>query len=128
MSALHRSRRFLVPVAATVLLLAGCGTDRFLSGAVRYSCDNGVQVTVRPDGSAVVRSGRGEDLLLRDAGGVGPLQQVFSNPQMRFETGLGAAGTRGRIEGMVPNRNAGCVRTGGALPQTMMAPYTPPQH
>ena len=89
--------------------LAGCASsDREILGAQHFTCDNGVTAIVRRDGTVTVQAGRGPEMLLRDAGGATPSQAVYSNAQMRLETGLGPDGRAGRIEGMVPNRSARC--------------------
>ena len=95
-------------LAGLVMVLAGCVADGPLTGAVHYQCDNGVTAVVRRDGSVTVQAGRGPELLLRDAGGTTAQQVVYSNSQMRLETGLGADGHSARIEGMVPNTSARC--------------------
>jgi hypothetical protein len=93
-------------------LLSGCATGPFANhfSGTGYSCDNGVTVAVKSDGSATLQTGRGAVVLLRDAGGVGPQQAVYSNPQMRFETGLAPGGNGAFLEGLVPNNSARCTR------------------
>ena len=57
-----------------------------------YQCSQGLQFTVRfVNDTAVLKGARGDDVLLRDAGGQGA-QTVYSNPRMRAEFGLGANG------------------------------------
>ena len=104
-------------LAATALvtgsaLLSGCATGPFANhfSGTGYTCDNGVTVAVKSDGSATLQTGRGAMVLLRDAGGVGPLQAVYSNPQVRFSTGLAPDGTGALLEGLVPNGGARCSR------------------
>lgn len=97
-------------VLTSVTLLAGCGSNpmaKYFAGSP-YQCDNGVTVAVRDDGSATMQTGRGSERLLRDAGGVGPAQAVYSNPQVRFSTGLPPDGRGAELEGMVPNGKARC--------------------
>jgi len=94
-------------------LLAGCSTGplaRYFPTTADYRCDNGVSVAVDRDGKATLQTGRGAVVLERDAGGVGPEQAVYSNPDMRFETGLPPDGRGANLEGMVPNRKARCSR------------------
>ena len=103
-------RRWLAAAGmAGALVLGGCASsDRAILGAQHYRCDNGVKAVVRRDGTVTVQAGRGPEMLLRDAGGETPSQAVYSNAQMRLETGLGPDGRGGRIEGLVPNRSARC--------------------
>ncbi|WPB57190.1 hypothetical protein [Xylophilus sp. GOD-11R] len=106
-------RAALAGLCATAALLSGCATGPFANNfaGTAYSCDNGVAIRVKEDdGSAMLQTGRGAEALLRDAGGVGPEQVVYSNPQVRFETGL-PPDTRGAsLEGAVPNGRARCWR------------------
>ena len=84
------------------LSIAGCAVDSSRpqkAEADRYRCENDVGFTVRfasdkAGESAVVNSNRGYEVLLRDAGGLTPTQTVYSNPRMRAEFGLGAAGNQ----------------------------------
>jgi hypothetical protein len=83
-----------VMTLAGMAALAGCAGMK--SGAASatplYRCEQGMQFTVRfVDDTAVLEGPRGEDILLRDAGGQGA-QTVYSNPRMRAEFGLGAGG------------------------------------
>lgn len=57
---------------------------------VPYACDNGLTVHARFGEGAVTVSGlpQGEEVLLRDAGGVTPEQTVWSNEHLRAEFGL----------------------------------------
>ncbi len=103
-------------LVSSALALAGCTTTNPLApyfGGAPYQCDNGVTVAVRDDGSATLQSGRGGERLLRDAGGIGA-QKVYSNPNVRFTTGLPPDGRGAFLEGMVPNGGAQC-STGRAL-------------
>jgi hypothetical protein len=79
---------------AGALALTGCaGMNSGGSSELPvYRCDQGLQFTVRfVDDTAVLKGARGDDVLLRDAGGQGA-QTVYSNPRMRAEFGLGASG------------------------------------
>lgn len=78
----------------------------------RYRCDQNFDFTVRfTDDSAVIDAGaRGNDVLLRDAGGVTPQQTVYSNPRVRAEFGLGAAGREAILRYLSPQLVANCVR------------------
>ena len=82
-------------------------------GAVpHYRCDQGVEFTVRfEDDTAIVDAGpRGNDVLLRDAGGATPQQTVYSNPRMRAEFGLGAAGRDALLHYAQPPLSVHCLR------------------
>ena len=58
-----------------------------------YRCEYNISFTARfVDDTVILDGTRGYDVLYRDAGGVGPLQSVFSNPRMKAEFGLGASG------------------------------------
>ena len=59
---------------------------------------------------------RGNDVLLRDAGGMTPQQTVYSNARMRAEFGLGASGREAILR--YPGAAAG-----GALRERLSAPY-----
>jgi len=99
-------------LSASAALLSGCATGPFVnhSAGTRYSCDNGSEIVVRSDGSATLQGGRGTVVLLRDAGGVGPAQAVYSNPQVRLETGLGDDARGAQIVGLVPGGGARCTQ------------------
>ena len=78
-----------IGVAGMAAALAGCAGPSALELS-RYRCDGGMEFTVRfADGTAIVKGARGDDVLLRDAGGQGA-QRFYSNPRMRAEFGLGA--------------------------------------
>lgn len=84
-------RMAVVMALAGSAALAGCaGMSRGgLAGTPLYRCDHGLQFTVEfVDDTAVLKGARGDDVLLRDAGGEGA-QTVYSNPRMRAEFGLG---------------------------------------
>ena len=73
----------LVGVAA----LAGCAGMKSggPSDASVYRCEQDLQFTVMfANDTAVLKGARGDDVLLRDAGGQGA-QTVYSNPRMRAE-------------------------------------------
>ena len=79
---------------AGVAALAGCAGMKSSdpSALPLYRCEQDLQFTVRfVDDTAVLKGARGDDILLRDAGGQGT-QTVYSNPRMRAEFGLGASG------------------------------------
>jgi hypothetical protein len=80
--------------------------------AVHYRCDRDIEFTVRfGDDSALVASPkRGSELLLRDAGGVTPQQAVYSNPRLRAEFGMGAAGREAELQYLPESQVAHCRR------------------
>jgi hypothetical protein len=80
----------------------------------RYRCDQNFDFSVRfTDDSAVVDAGsRGNDVLLRDAGGVTPQQTVYSNPRLRAEFGLGASGSEAILRYLAPQLVVNCVKEG----------------
>ena len=87
----HAGRQVAVWIglAGMAAALAGCAGPSALELS-RYRCDGGMEFTVRfADGTAIVKGARGDDVLLRDAGGQGA-QRFYSNPRMRAEFGLGA--------------------------------------
>ena len=62
------------------------------SGLPLYRCEQGLSFTVKfVDDTAVLTGARGDDVLLRDAGGEGA-ETVYSSARMRAEFGLGASG------------------------------------
>ena len=78
----------------------------------RYRCDQNFDFSVRfTDDSAVIDAGsRGNDVLLRDAGGVTPQQTVYSNPRLRAEFGLGANGREAILRYLAPQLVVNCVK------------------
>jgi hypothetical protein len=78
----------------------------------RYRCDQNFEFSVRfSDDSAVIDAGsRGNDVLLRDAGGVTPQQTVYSNPRLRAEFGLGANGGEAILRYLAPQLVVNCVK------------------
>jgi hypothetical protein len=78
----------------------------------RYRCDQNFEFSVRfMDDSAVIDTGsRGNDVLLRDAGGVTPQQTVYSNPRLRAEFGLGAGGREAILRYLSPQLVVNCVK------------------
>ena len=100
------------------LAIAGCAVDSSptqKAEADRYRCENDVGFTVRftsdnKGDSAVVNSNRGYEVIYRDAGGVTPSQTVYSNPRMRAEFGLGAAGNQAILRYLLQPVVVRCVR------------------
>jgi hypothetical protein len=99
-----------VPAAPTAP--GGTPSSAASAGLPHYKCDQGIEFTVRFfDDTAVVDAGpRGNDVLLRDAGGTTPQQTVFSNARMRAEFGLGADGREALLHYASPALQARCVR------------------
>ena len=99
---------------AGVAALAGCagltdGTSLTSANPV-YRCEQGLQFTVRfVNDTAVLKGARGDDVLLRDAGGQGE-QTVYSNPRMRAEFGMGANGREAMLQYLQQPLTARCVR------------------
>ena len=95
----HRGKQVAgwVTLAGMAAALSGCagvggGAEPPMPELSRYRCDGGLAFTVRlTGGTAILKGARGDDVLLRDAGGQGA-QTVYSNPRMRAEFGLGASG------------------------------------
>ena len=83
-----------------------------VSTVPRYRCDQGIEFTVRfSDDTEVLDAGsRGNDVLLRDAGGATPQQTVYSNARMRAEFGLGAAGREALLRYAAPPLSVHCVQ------------------
>lgn len=79
---------------AGLAALAGCAGPGAAPSAASslYRCSQGQQFRVSfPDDSAALKGPRGDELLLRDAGGQGA-QKVYSNARLRAQFGLGANG------------------------------------
>ena len=98
--------------SAGALALAGCAGMK--SGAPSdmpaYRCEQDLQFTVRfVNNTAVLKGARGDDVLLRDAGGQGA-QTVYSNPRMRAEFGLGANGREAVLQYLLQPLVARCMR------------------
>ena len=105
-----RAAAWLLLLAAGAVL-TGCASGNPFSFDVPYRCDNGLTLSLNSrDDSVVMQGGRGSQLLLRDAGGVGD-QAVYSNPEARLITGLGPDGRNAELEGMIPNSRARCTRS-----------------
>ncbi len=82
-------------MAVAVLLLTGCAAGNLGSSPPdqRYRCEQGIEFSVKfVDDSALIDSTRGYHVLLRDAGGQGAGQTVYSNSVVRAEFGLGGTG------------------------------------
>ena len=100
---------------AGVAALAGCagptgGGPLATSASPVYRCEQGLQFTVRfVNDTAVLKGARGDDVLLRDAGGQGE-QTVYSNPRMRAEFGMGANGREAMLQYLQQPLTARCVR------------------
>ena len=95
---------------AGMAALAGCaglaGGPSATGSAPVYRCDQGLQFTVRfVSDTAVLKGARGDDILLRDAGGQGG-QTVYSNPRLRAEFGMGAGGREATLQYLQPQQLA----------------------
>lgn len=81
--------------------LSGGGPSAASSGPA-YRCDQGLRFSVRfVNNTAVLKGARGDDVLLRDAGGQGA-QTVYSNARLRAEFGLGAGGREATLQYLPP--------------------------
>ena len=89
---------------------AAASAPSHVAGLPHYRCDQGIEFSVRfADDTAVLDAGgRGNDVLLRDAGGATPQQTVYSNPRMRAEFGLGTSGREALLHYAQPPVTAHC--------------------
>lgn len=97
---------------AGVAALAGCVAMKSgeLPKLPLYRCEQGLQFTVRfVNDTAVLKGARGDDVLLRDAGGQGA-QTVYSNPRLRAEFGAGASGREAVLQYLQQPLVARCLR------------------
>ena len=100
-------------MSLALVLLAGCATGNFGSSSTgqRYRCEQGIEFSVKfVDDSALIDSSRGYNVLLRDAGGQGEGQTVYSNAVVRAEFGLGASGREAVLRYPLLPLVARCVR------------------
>ena len=103
-------RASMVICSAAVLALAGCAARDFQTPGPLYRCEHGIDFRVKfIDDTAVLDSGTGSDVLLRDAGGQGT-QTVYSNPRLRAEFGAGAGGQEAVLQYLQQPLVARCVR------------------
>lgn len=94
---IHRSASPEPPVSAS-------------SGSPVYACEQNLQFSVRfVNDTAVLKGARGDDVLLRDAGGQGE-QTVYSNPRLRAEFGLGAGGREAVLQYLQQPLMVRCLR------------------
>jgi hypothetical protein len=99
---------------AGLATLAGCagltGGNSSGGSATAYRCGQGMQFNVRfVDNTAVLQGPRGDDVLLRDAGGQGA-QTVYSNARLRAEFGLGEGGRQAALHYLGQPLVARCLR------------------
>jgi hypothetical protein len=101
-----------VAALAAAAALAGCAATKG-DGALAlplYHCEQGMQFSVSfVDDAAVLKGARGDDVLLRDAGGQGA-QTVYTNARLRAEFGLGASGREAMLQYLQPPLVVRCVR------------------
>lgn len=83
-----------------------------VAGLAHYRCDQGIEFTVRfrNDTALLDSVSRGNEVLLRDAGGLGPQQSVYSNARLRAEFGLGASGREAILRYLAPALVTHCMR------------------
>lgn len=92
-------------------VLAGCAGVGAAPGQPVYRCDNGLEFTARFVDDSVVLKGAGvEDVLLRDAGGQGEQQPVFSSARLRAQFGLGASAREALLQYAAPPLAVRCQR------------------
>ena len=97
---------------AVAAALAGCAVVKVDEAGApqRYRCDNGLRFGVSfANDAARLTGARGDDVLLRDAGGQGA-QTVYSNPRLRAEFGLGASGGEAALHYLQPPLSTRCQR------------------
>ena len=83
--------RSLATLSALAMLSACSGFGG--SAGPHYRCEHGIEFNVKfVDNTAILSGSGGHDVLLRDAGGQGEKQTVYTNPRMRAEFGLGSSG------------------------------------
>lgn len=117
----HSGKRMACAMAlAGLAALAGCaGMNRSApsgppvsasSGPPVYACEQNLKFSVSfANDTAVLKGARGDDVLLRDAGGQGA-QTVYSNPRLRAEFGLGASGREAVLQYLQQPLMARCLR------------------
>ena len=108
-----RQRITALIAVAGALALTGCAGMN--SGAApddmqAYRCDQGLTFSVSfVNDTAVLKGARGDDVLLRDAGGQGA-QTVYSNPRLRAEFGMGEGGRGAALQYLKQPLSARCQR------------------
>ncbi len=110
----HARQRITALIAvAGALALTGCvGMNSGATpGMQAYHCDQGLQFSVSfVNDTAVLKGARGDDVLLRDAGGQGA-QTVYSNPRLRAQFGLGQGGREAALQYLKQPLSARCQRS-----------------
>jgi len=107
MNKLLRKRMASCLLLAGAAALAGCagltgGGPPATASTPVYRCDQGLKFTVRfVNDTAVLKGARGDDVLLRDAGGQGA-QTVYSNARLRAEFGVGEGGREAVLQYLQP--------------------------
>ena len=112
MKKLSGQRAATLMALAGAAALAGCagtkGGDS--SGWLVYECAQGKPFSVRfINDTAVLKGARGDEVLLRDAGGQGE-QTVFTNPHLRAEFGFGTDGREATLYYQHPPLMVRCQR------------------
>lgn len=94
-----------VPAPAASPAAVPIAPDASPTDGTRYACDTGITVSARFGDGAVTVSGlpAGEEVLLRDAGGVTPEQTVWSNERLRAEFGLPPGGEGAELQVLQPS-------------------------
>lgn len=104
------NRVALAAVPLLALLVSGCAGLGSGADGPHYRCEHGIEFNVKFADDSAVLTGRGHDVLYRDAGGQGPNQSVYSNPRMRAEFGLGSSGREAIVRYPLLPLVARCVR------------------
>ena len=93
---------FLLTLAGAAALAGCAGLTGSRPSAQVYRCAQNLQFAVSfVNDTAVLKGARGDDVLLRDAGGQGA-QTVYTNPRMRAEFGLGSSGREALLQYVPP--------------------------
>ena len=108
-----RQRITALMAVAGALALTGCAGMNSGASPDRqaYRCDQGLTFSVSfVNDTAVLKGARGDDVLLRDAGGQGA-QTVYSNPRLRAEFGMGEGGRGAALQYLKSPLSARCQRS-----------------
>ena len=91
--------------------LAGCTALPPEPAALAYRCDKGMAFKVSfANDTATLVTAQSREVLLRDAGGQGEQQTVYSNEGMKAEFGLGANAKEAAVQYASPPLAARCIR------------------
>lgn len=123
MGAIDNIGGLMASLAGTLLAgaaLAACAPPRPAAPAApaqaesvpsRYRCDDASEFTVRLAEDAAALDGvRGNEQLLRDAGGLKPQHSVYGNSRLRAEFGLGDRGDQALLHDLATRKQIRCAR------------------